>query len=97
MGGGVVPYIEFLMVEFSELAEHRARLPLVLAHSAGEGIGTGGTDRLLVVGDISDKQGAKLRDQLQPQRVPQPEHTRTQRETYQGGYTLDWSPWISFT
>ena len=71
-GGEMLPYIEPLVVELGELAEHGAGLLLVLAHGAGEGVGPRRADHLLVVGDVYDEQGAQLGDQLQPQGVPQP-------------------------
>lgn len=61
------------MVQLGELAQHWCRLVLVLGHGAGQSLGAGRADGLLVVGDVSDEQGAKVRDQLQVQRLPQPE------------------------
>lgn len=59
------------MVELSELAEHRGRLVFVLGHGTRQSFGTGRTDGLLVVGDVSNQHGADLRDQLQTQRLPE--------------------------
>lgn len=65
--------VELLVVQLGELAQHRCRLVPVLGHGAGQGLGAGRADGLLVVGDISNQQGAKVRDQLQVQRLPEPE------------------------
>lgn len=61
------------MVELCELAEHGSRLVSVLGHGTGQSLGCCATDGLLMMGDVSDQQGAELRDQLQPQRLPKPE------------------------
>lgn len=66
-------YIEFLMVEFSKLAKHNGRTVSVLGHSTGQGLGAGSTHSLLVMGDIADQQRAELRNQLQTERLPEPE------------------------
>lgn len=60
------------MVELSELAENGGGLLSVMGHSSGQSFCAGRTDGLLVVGDVPDQQGTKLRDQLQTQRLPQP-------------------------
>lgn len=67
------PHVEFLVVQLGELAQHRCGLVLVLGHGAGQSLGAGRADGLLVVSDVSDQQGAKVRDQLQVQGLPQPE------------------------
>lgn len=69
---GAGSHIEFLVVELSELAEHCGRLVRVLGHSTRQSFGAGRTDGLLVVCDVSNQQGAELRDQLQVQRLPEP-------------------------
>lgn len=57
-------YIEFLVVELSELGKHTSRLVLVLGHSTRQSFGTGRADGLLMVGDIANQKRAELRDQL---------------------------------
>lgn len=71
------------MVDLSELAQHRSRLVLVLGHGAGQSFGCSRADRLLVVGDVSDQQGADLRDQLQSQRLPESEEDQEQHNELQ--------------
>lgn len=66
-------YIEFLVVELSELAEHCGRLVCVLGHGVWQSFSSGRTDGLLVVGDVSNEQGAELGNQLQIQRLPESE------------------------
>ena len=72
----VVTHIELLVIELGELAEDSGSLVSVLAHGGEQGLGGGRADRLLVVGDVTDEQGAELRDQLQTQRLPQPGGTQ---------------------
>ena len=61
------------MVELSQLAEHCSRLVSVLGHSTRQGFGCGRTDSFLMVGDITNQQGAELGDQFQTQRLPESE------------------------
>ncbi len=89
----VIAHIEFLVVELSELAKHSGRLVSVLGHGARQRIGSRRTDGLLVVGDISNEQGAELRDHLQTQRHPESEEEGRaekldQRSNLQHGFYL---------
>lgn len=68
------------MVQLSELAQHWCRLVLVLGHGAGQSLCASRADGLLVVSDVSDQQGAKVRDQLQVQRLPEPEQNNQPAE-----------------
>lgn len=75
----MAPHIELLVVELGELAQHWCRLVLVLGHCAGQSLCASRANGLLVVGDVSDQQGAKFRDQLQAQGLPQPEQDTSQQ------------------
>lgn len=66
------PHVEFVAVELGELDEDSGRLVSVMGHGGRQSLSAGRTDGLLVVGDVSDQQGAKLGDQLQAQGLPQP-------------------------
>lgn len=54
--GGTCSYIKFLMVELSELAEHRGRLVSVLGHSTRQSVSCCRADGFLVVSDVPDQQ-----------------------------------------
>lgn len=61
------------MVQFSQLTKHRSRLVCVLRDGARQRVSRSRADGLLMVGDVSNQQGAELRDQLQIKRLPESE------------------------
>lgn len=54
--GGTCSYIKFLMVELSELAEHRGRLVSVLGHGTRQSVSCCRADGFLMVSDVPDQQ-----------------------------------------
>lgn len=87
VGRSAGSHVEFLVVELSELAENCGRLVSVLGHGTRQSLGAGGADGLLVVGDVSNQQGAELRDQLQAQRLPESGRGTRQEVSSAGGFS----------